>query len=65
MENKINKTEFLNWYFGGSDQERESTLISIALRIEEELYFGDANISFEDLIEESNIELFKEDTNGR
>ena len=65
MEDKINKTEFLNWYFGGSDQERESTLISIALRIEEELYFGDANISVEDLIEESNIELFKEDTNGR
>ena len=66
MENKINKTEFLNWYFGGSDQERESTLISIALRIEEELLnFGDANISIEELIEESNIELFKEDTNGR
>lgn len=63
---EINQREFLNWYFSGSDQEQESTLIAIGQRVQDELLnYGDSNISVEDLIEESNIELFKEYTNGK
>ena len=63
---EINQREFLNWYFSGSDQEQESTLIAIGQRVQDELLnYGDSNISVEDLIKESNIELFKEDTNGK
>jgi len=51
----------LDWYFGGSDQEQETTMISLAEYVIAELREnGKAELSVETLIEGSNLELFNE-----
>jgi hypothetical protein len=63
MEN-VNKEDFLNWYFGGSDQEQEFTLIEIGIWVKSSLYDnGNCLITIDDLIDESNMDIFNEDTN--
>ena len=62
--NKKVREAFLDWYFGGSDQEREDTLLGLGLWVEEAIRENSiARIDIDDLIEQSNIELFEEDTN--
>ena len=63
MEN-VNKEDFLDWYFGGSDQEQEFTLIEIGIWVKSSLYDnGNCLITIDDLIDESNMDIFIEDTN--
>ena len=63
MEN-VNKEDFLNWYFGGSDQEQEFTLIEIGIWVKSSLYDnGNCLITIDDLIDGSNMDIFNEDTN--
>lgn len=62
---KLNKMKdkdlFLDWYFGGSDQEQEATMISLAEYVIAQLReTGTAKLSVDTLVEESEIELFKE-----
>ena len=55
------KNLFLDWYFGGSDQEKEATMISLAEYVIAQLReTGTAELSVEALVEESEVELFKE-----
>jgi len=55
------KNLFLDWYFGGSDQEQETTMISLAEYVIAQLREnGKAELSVETLIEGSEIELFNE-----
>jgi hypothetical protein len=55
------KDLFLDWYFGGSDQEQEATMISLAEYVIAQLREnGTAKLSVDTLVEESEIELFKE-----
>ncbi len=63
MEN-VNKEDFLDWYFGGSDQEQEFTLIEIGIWVKSSLYDnGNCLITIDDLIDESNMDILIEDTN--
>lgn len=63
MEN-VNKKDFLDWYFGGSDQEQEFTLIEIGIWVKSSLYDnGNCLITIDDLIDESDMEILIEDTN--
>ena len=63
MEN-VNNEDFLNWYFGGSDREQEYTLIEIGIWVKNSLYDnGNCLITIDDLIDESNMDIFNEDTN--
>jgi len=63
MEN-VNKEDFLDWYFGGSDKEQEFTLIEIGIWVKGSLYDnGNCLITIDDLIDESNMDIFIEDTN--
>jgi len=58
----MDKKLFLDWYLGGSDQEIESTILSIGNYIVDELKEnGIASISIETLVEGCNIDLFYED----
>ena len=60
----INKEDFLDWYFGGSDQEKEQTLIEIGSWVMMSLYdSGFYSIIIDDLINDANLEVFYEDTN--
>ena len=53
--------KFLDWYFGGSDQEKEATMISLAMYVIAQLREkGTAEISVDTLVEESEIELFRD-----
>ena len=63
MEN-VNKEDFLDLYFGGSDKEQEFTLIEIGIWVKSLLYDnGNCLITIDDLIDESNMDIFIEDTN--
>ena len=59
----MDKQKFLEWYFGGSDQERQETLANIGKWVEQSLQInGESYLSVEMLIESSDIEVFNEDT---
>ena len=56
-----NNDKFLDWYFGGSDQEKEATMISLAMYVIAQLREkGKAELSVDTLVEESEIELFRD-----
>ena len=58
----MDKQVFLDWYLGGSDQEREYTILSIGHLIVEQLQEkGKASISIENLIEGTDLDLFYQD----
>ena len=60
----MDKQVFLDWYLGGSDQEREYTILSIGHFIVEQLQEkGKASISIENLIEGTDLDLFYQDIN--
>lgn len=55
------RNTFLDWYLGGSDQEQEATMISLAENVIAQLREkGTAEMSVNTLVEGSEIELFKE-----
>jgi len=55
------RNTFLDWYFGGSDQEQEATMISLAEYVIAQLREkGTAELSVNTLVEGSDIELFRE-----
>lgn len=55
------RNTFLDWYLGGSDQEQEATMISLAEYVIAQLReTGTAELSVNTLVEESEIELFRE-----
>ena len=58
----MDKQLFLDWYLGGSDQEREYTILSIGHYIVNQLKENDsASISIDTLIEGSDVDLFYQD----
>lgn len=55
------RNTFLDWYLGGSDQEQEATMISLAEYVIAQLREkGTAELSVNTLVEGSEIELFRE-----
>lgn len=55
------RNTFLDWYLGGSDQEQEATMISLAEYVIAQLREkGTAELSVNTLVEGSEIELFNE-----
>ena len=61
----VDREKFLNWYFGGSDQEKQQSLISIGETVMSSLMMvGAYEISVQDLVEESDLQMYKEDTDG-
>jgi hypothetical protein len=54
------KNTFLDWYLGGSDQEREATMISLAEYVIAQLREkGEAELSVNTLVEGSDVEEFE------
>ena len=54
------KNTFLDWYLGGSDQEREATMISLAEYVIAQLRDkGEAELSINTLVEDSDVEEFE------
>lgn len=54
------KNTFLDWYLGGSDQEREATMISLAEYVIAQLREkGKAELSINTLVEGSDVEEFE------
>lgn len=54
------KNTFLDWYLGGSDQEREATMISLAEYVIAQLREkGEAELSVNTLVEDSDVEEFE------
>ena len=54
------KNTFLDWYLGGSDQEREATMISLAEYVIAQLReTGEAELSINTLVEDSDVEDFE------
>lgn len=61
---KIDKKEFLAWYFGGSDQEVDDLLLHIGLEAQDNLMDrGTYTINVDDLIRECG-DIFLEEKNN-
>ena len=62
METKYNDNQFLDWYFGGSDQEKQSILIDLGEWAMDMLYeYKKFTIDIQALKDECNMDLFYED----
>jgi hypothetical protein len=62
METKYSNKQFLDWYFGGSDQEQQQTLISLGEWVKDMLYeYGRFVVDREALEDDSNMDIFFED----
>lgn len=62
METKYNDNDFLDWYFGGSDQEQERTLISLGEWAKDMLMENKKFIiDIQALKDDSNMDMFYED----
>jgi hypothetical protein len=62
METKYNDNDFLDWYFGGSDQEQERTLISLGEWVKDMLNESKkCIIDIQELKDSCNMDMFHED----
>ena len=62
MKVEYSNKDFLDWYFGGSDQEQEQTLMSLGEWAKDMLMESKkCIIEIQDLKDNSNIDLFYDD----